>query len=947
MLIIHPSRPNADIKKYFSDGFASGEYFSGTQNAPGRWFGKGAGRLGLGPEVTKAAFWSLCDNVHPGTAESLTPRTRSDRRPGYDFCFHVPKSVSLAFAIGGDERIPDAVLRASRATMQEMEAVAGTRVRGDGRDETRQTGNMVWAEFIHYLARPQDRLADPLIHIHNYVFNATYDTLEARWKAVEVGHIKAAAPYFQARAHARLQKELEDLGYVIEMDNGTWEIQGCGRPLIQKFSSRGEHVEHIAESRGIVRPSDKAEVARKTRKAKARDVPESDYERDWASRLSDADRRWAQGARFARQRREDTQTEETESGTKRREFGRPGSRPLAEAVTYAMGRAFERSAVVPEHRLIAETQLLTDHLLEDHAVKEEIARQGGITRTLRGHVVVTTPEVLREERRLVDLVRAGVGRFRPMAPKVPELSSLESEQQLAARHVLSSRDQVIIVEGRAGVGKTVAMAQSLQAALRSGEIRDIVVLGATTKCRDVLRSEGFPHAETLAKFLSSPELQNRATGGLVWIDEAGLVGTKDALRTMEVVRDRESRLLTTGDTNQHKSISRGNILGLWRDHAGVIPAVLTETRRQRGELKEVVELLAAHKAEAGFDRLTGLGAVKELDPAELWKRAAADYVKAMADGDTALIVSPTREGCRRANEQVRRALKDGGVVKKKERTLIQLRPIDSTAADRSTPGFYRPGMIVEFVRNTGWKPPFAQQRSGFIAGTRWVVTTVGSRGVGVERVRGAHDREDPKVEVRDLPISKPDNFTLFEKAEIRVAVGDKLRITKSGRTRSIWTAFFERESGVRMKPKRDLANGSVGGVRRFTRDRDIQLENNLVVPENFGHIAHAYASTSMLSQSMKADRVIAVLTKACGPSVNPRQLYVTVSRAVKGVTIYTEDARALRDAVTKSDEWATAMDVVRDGTDDAARAQRSRRREFEEVRDAPAQDRKRDGGRER
>jgi conjugative relaxase-like TrwC/TraI family protein len=52
-----------------------------------------------------------------------------NRRVLYDFTFDAPKSVSLAYELGGDERIMDEFRAAVADTMSEMEGAMMTRVR--------------------------------------------------------------------------------------------------------------------------------------------------------------------------------------------------------------------------------------------------------------------------------------------------------------------------------------------------------------------------------------------------------------------------------------------------------------------------------------------------------------------------------------------------------------------------------------------------------------------------------------------------------------------------------------------------------------------------------------------------------------------------------------------------------------------------------------------------
>ena len=101
---------------------------------------------------------------------------------GYDFTWCVPKCVSLLYALTGDREILDAFRSAVDETMSDLEAEMKTRVRKNGKDTDRQTGNMAWAEFVHTTSRPVDGMPDPQLHAHCFVFNATWDARKAAGK---------------------------------------------------------------------------------------------------------------------------------------------------------------------------------------------------------------------------------------------------------------------------------------------------------------------------------------------------------------------------------------------------------------------------------------------------------------------------------------------------------------------------------------------------------------------------------------------------------------------------------------------------------------------------------------------------------------------------------------------------------------------------------------------
>ena len=188
--------------------------------------------------VDKRSFELLCDNLDPRTGKSLTVRTRGERTVGYDFTFSVPKSVSLLYAMSGDEAILEAFRASVDETMREMELEMKTRVRKSGQDADRTTGNMVWAEFIHTTSRPVDGLPDPQLHAHVFVFNTTWDSKEQRWKAGQFRELKRDAPYFQAAFRVRLANRLQDLGFGVTRKRDDFELAGVPADMLKRFSRR-------------------------------------------------------------------------------------------------------------------------------------------------------------------------------------------------------------------------------------------------------------------------------------------------------------------------------------------------------------------------------------------------------------------------------------------------------------------------------------------------------------------------------------------------------------------------------------------------------------------------------------------------------------------------------------------------------------------------------------
>src|SRR6202051_4901620 len=287
MIRITQQNSGAAAKKYY----ATADYLSEGQEIVGSWGGKGASRLGLVGTVDKFSFERLCDNLDPRTGDPLTVRTRSERRVGYDFTFSVPKSVSLLYAMSGDQGIMDAFRGAVDETMREIETEMKTRVRrGGGRDEDRVTGNMVWAEFIHTTSRPVDGLPDPQLHAHVFAFNTTWDEQERRWKAGQFAEIKRDAPYFQAAFRVRLAGKLQDLGFGVERKRDDFEIAGIPKDVLKRFSRPTALIEQVAAEKGITDPKRKDELGAETREKKESALSWETLRKRWNARLTDQER---------------------------------------------------------------------------------------------------------------------------------------------------------------------------------------------------------------------------------------------------------------------------------------------------------------------------------------------------------------------------------------------------------------------------------------------------------------------------------------------------------------------------------------------------------------------------------------------------------------------------------------------------------------------------------
>jgi len=869
-----------NAKEYFEEHLCVGDYYDEGQRVTGQWCGLGAERLGLTSKVGADAFLRLCENRHPASGETLTQRlntTRKDeasdnaanRRIFYDFTFSPPKSVSVAALVGADERISEAHAQAVRSALIEFEAFATTRVRVGKADYDRSTGNFVAALFTH----DTSRALDPHLHTHSIVFNATFDAVENRWKALQNFELLRAKKFAENVYYHELARKLRGFGYEIRnLARGDFQIEGISDDICERFSKRHTQIDEAIKKLLAEKPECaggdlmvmRRLIATAERARKQKELSQDEQRALWDVQLSEGER----AALHRRPSHAETMTADRMS--------------VGEAVEWSEDHLFDRNSVALECQLWQ--QALERGRGENFTIAElkEFTRRRPYIRNSERPAEVTLREVLLREMEIVQTVKDGMGNCRPLVEHSYAADpKLDEEQCLALDTLLHSTNAVSLFRGGAGTGKSFVLRELVEHVRQSD--RRVVVLAPQRQQIVDMERDGFPSPTTVTNFLLKHEL---AEGAVIVVDEAGQIGGRQMSELLRLARERNARVILSGDTRQHGAVEASDALLAIERYSGIKPAELHTIRRQDPALgrskkesskikqyRKAVEVAAAGKLAESFERLDKMGSVVSCGLGEQADKLADEYVRLAEEKASAVVVSQTWAEVHRVNSKVRDGLKGKGLLGANDVTVQALDKLDLTNAQKRDKRFYPQDAVIMFNQKVRQAGP----------GTTGKLMGIVKAGVLAE------------VNGRCVMVSNKvlDKITVCLPREIPVAQGDRLHL-KANRKLA---------SGAR------VTNGELVSVKSIHADGNIELTDGRVLDKTFREFLPGYAVTSYGSQGKTVDYVL-FSDSTIKAATNAQQWYVTISRGRRGVRVFTPDKEQLRENLARSGHRPLALEFA-------------------------------------
>jgi conjugative relaxase-like TrwC/TraI family protein len=638
-----------DAGRYYEEAVALGreDYYAERGEAPGAWVGSGSAGLGLFGEVQDGDVVHLLAGEDPGSGRLLGRALNEGSVAGFDLTFKAPKSVSILFGVAEGDDVARELAAAHEASIHEalgyLEREACRARRGkDGLLQVEGNG-FVAARFRHR----SSRAGDPLLHDHVVVANRTQGP-DGRYTALDARplfrHAKTAGYLYQAAIRREISDRLGlQWGPVIK---GSADLEGFSREVIEHFSRRrAEIVAEMALHDGHSLYSAKA-AALATRKGKDYGVPVARLQAEWRARAAEfgLDRSHVEWLMTPH-----VPTLEVQPTTANLQVLTTHASTFTRRDALQLVASFRTNGAS-----VNEIEAQTDRLLADHSIVRLPSDAHCETR-------YTTRELLQLEREMID--GADDRRGEHLGAADPELVDkaiasrpLSDEQAELVRALTDGNGGVVVVRAAAGTGKTFALDAAREAWKRSRV--DVVGCALSARAAAELREQAAINTTTIARITNALERgAPLPAGGVLIVDEAGMVGTRDLHKLSGAARDHDCKLILVGDDHQLPEIEAG---GAFRKLANELDAKeLHEIRRQdHGWDRQALTDLREGRVEkwaAAYERADRLHTAPNAPAVR--ERMVADWWKAReTDADALMIAMRTRDVDdlnQRAREQMR------------------------------------------------------------------------------------------------------------------------------------------------------------------------------------------------------------------------------------------------------------------------------------------------------
>ncbi len=910
------------LANYYAEG--ADDYYAKEGDAK-QWQGRLCDELGLVGDVSKDTFHDLLLGIIPNESKQirLSQRNDLDARVGIDLTFAAPKSVSMQALVEGDPLIIEAHENAVARVLAEMEKLAQTRIKQDGKTRLVTTEKLAIAKFRH----ETNRDTEPHLHTHAIVLNFTKAD-DGKYRALVNDKLVKNSKFWGAKYRAELASELVKLGYQIRMVDDSFELAHISRSQIEAFSTRTASINEALEKKGLSRETatthEKQLATYETRKKKTIDAKDIGKRQAIYSAWRELANSLGINFKSREHAYDSPELAEIANKDKVHHLKAVSSEKMAErAVRFSVAHHAERAAIMDltkakevainhatghaspaeidsEFRKLIDrgTIILADpkYTSVNDKEKREFTRSSWIEslitqgktakaaakqvdlaiasgRLTRTNDRFTTQAILEQEKRILKRELAGRDKFEPLTPKETasvflDTTTLRPDQRNAAEMMFTSRNQINGIQGLAGTGKSYLLKTVIPELERQGY--NVVLLAPYGDQRKLLVKDGLD-AKTVASWLNTQSRSlNLNENTIVIIDEAGVMPNRVMDQVTSLIQKNGARLTLLGDTEQTKAIENGMPFYMLQKN-GMQYILMDDIQRQKDKpllLEAVKESAKGHSLSA----LSKLNVLEIKDNDDRYALVAKQYTDLpTVERAETIVLSGTNESRVAINEKIRSNLELTGQGVKAD-ALVRW---DSTQSERQNAKYYKIGDIIQ--------PEIDYKRFGLNRYGEYKIVDIQGNKLVVK------DEENKLISFNPKMTAK---MSVYKERKLEFSVGDLVRITRND-------------------AKLDLTNGDKFFVTKITEDSIVISDKERTVSldrKQRLHMDYAYCSTVHSAQGLTADRSI-INIEANSRTTARDWFYVAISRAKKAVSLYTENKKLLPEKVARLSEKTMAHQI--------------------------------------
>lgn len=868
-----------------------------------------------------------------------------ERSAGTDLTFSAPKSMSILAEVLGKEELTKIHDNAVSKALQYVEQNLITTQMGK-RDSAgnfsvtlEQTQKALFATFKHNTSRN----LDPQLHTHAIAINITKRDGETKYRSTEFKKIFENKMLLGAIYRAELANELIKQGYEIHQTNidGRFEIKNFPQELMDKFSTRRQEIEKVLSEIGRSDAMASARATLNTRNKKVKTEKEV-LQTEWQNTIQGYDLSKIQNTKDNINRIELKETiikdlinhsisiltEKESAFTKESLLRQTLVNNIEKGITITeLEKEIQNMLKEREVIQVWQQDKKNNNQPTLYTTKQELYKEIEIINHLDNKK--TTPTQNYNTYQTKEHLQSQINQDKQLQNKY---NLLTTGQKQALNHILTSKEQIIGIQGTAGTGKTYML--NLTKELLQHKQKEFIALAPSSSATKLLKDDAnIQNHNTLQHFLTRYQryqytdnikneqdfiqTQNYFKNKIIILDEASLVSNNQMLSLLNITKTLNTKLILQGDTKQLSSVEAGKPFHQLQK-AGMNTVTMTDILRQTNpDLKQAIELTISEKADnikQAFQKIQNnifeveqSSTSKENQPntpppinistytnetptkeyshnlqeqtetnnqntkQQIINKTLETYFNLPKQERTkTLILTPANETRNEINQKIREELtKRGDLDKTNTTTITTLKPKPITEKEKLFPNSYEKNDIVIFNKPYKSLSIEKEEQLKVIGRDRESITL---------QKQKANNNQTITLPLHTI---NPKTLEIYTQEKKELLKNEQIRFTKNDKTHNLINSH----------------TAKVIDINNQTNILKLKLDNNktITLPQtDLKHFDYAYSSTAYSAQGKTANNVIAVLESYRKNLTNRQTFYVEISRAKHQAFLITDNKEKLQ-----------------------------------------------------